>query len=472
MENIAAFTLTIDGKAVETARTLTVENPATGTRIASVPAAGPAELDAAIASARAAWKDWSAQSLGARRACIEALAAAIAAEAGELARLLTAEQGKPLADAMMEIQGGAYLLGANASLDIPRVILSDTPERRVEAVRVPLGVVGAIVPWNFPFALAIMKIGPAMLAGNCVILKPSPFTPLTSLRLGEIARRILPPGVLNVISGDDALGPLMTEHEGIDKITFTGSTATGKRVMAGAAKSLKRVTLELGGNDAAIVLPDFDIASQVEPLFWAAFQNAGQVCMASKRIYIHASIYDQVRDALVAYARTVRVGNGAEEGIRIGPINNRPQYERVVDLIADCKAQGHSFAIGGDTDTSPGLFVPVTIIDNPPDASRIVAEEQFGPVVPLLKYDSTKDVIARANASPYGLGASVWGRDAEEAQAVAEQIDTGVAWINEAQFLPPEASFGGRKQSGIGVEGGAAGLIEFTSLKTIVLKKL
>ena len=471
MEDILALTLTVDGKALETDRTLPVLNPATGSTIAIVPSAGAAELDAAVASARDAFKGWSRLSLGERRVYIERLAGAIAAEADSLARLLTAEQGKPLTDAMMEIQGGAYLLGANAALDMPREVLSDTPERRVEAIRVPLGVVGAIVPWNFPFALAIMKIGPAMLAGNCVVLKPSPFTPITSLRLGEIARNILPPGVLNVIAGGDALGPLMTEHEGIDKITFTGSTATGKRVMAGAANSLKRVTLELGGNDAAIVLPDFDIAGQIEPLFWAAFHNAGQVCMASKRIYIHSSIYEEVRDALVAYARKVKVGDGAEQGTQIGPINNRPQYDRVVDLIADSRAQGHNFLIGGDADVLPGLFVPVTIIDNPPDESRIVREEQFGPVVPLMKFDIEEEVIARANASPYGLGASVWGRDVAKAKVIAEQLDTGVAWINETQFLPPEASFGGRKQSGIGVEGGAAGLLEFTNIQTIVLKK-
>lgn len=451
--------------------TFDVVNPATEQVIAQAPDATREDLDRAVAAARAAFPGWAATPIEERKAKLLALGQAVMAQAPSLARLLTREQGKPQHEAEAEVMGAGYWLMGAASLDLPVTVNEDSDERYSETRHVPLGVVGAIAPWNFPMVLAMFKVGPALLAGNAMVLKPSPFTPLTTLKFGEIAKDILPPGVLNIVTGGDALGPWMTSHPGFDKISFTGSTATGRRVMESAAPTLKRVTLELGGNDAAIVMPDVDVEQVAQQLFWAAFNNNGQICIATKRMYIHKDIYEPLRDAIVAYARTVKVGDGSEQGTQIGPINNRPQYERVLDLIRDAKDQGYTFLMGGDAADVPGYFVPITIIDNPPEDSRIVQEEQFGPVLPLIRFDDVDDVVARANATDYGLGGSVWGADEDRALAIAQRIASGTVWVNETQHLSPTAAFGGMKQSGVGVEGGVEGLLEYTNAQTIVRRK-
>ncbi len=465
------YTLTIDGKAVAGAAEFDVVNPATEAVIGQAPDCSRAQLDEAVAAARRAFPSWSATPIDARRAAIRALSAAVAANADALSRLLTSEQGKPHADAQGDVLGGAHWLQGASGLDLPVVVNEDSAERRSETRRVPLGVVGAIAPWNFPVILAMFKLGPALLAGNTVVLKPSPFTPLTTLRIGEIARDIFPPGVLNVVSGGDSLGPWMTAHPDIDKISFTGSTATGKRVMASASENLKRVTLELGGNDAAIVLADADVEAIAEKLFWAAFRNSGQVCIATKRMFVHKDVYEPLKAALLTYAATVKMGDGSEQGVQLGPIQNHQQYDRVVDLIRDAKDKGYTFLMGGDVSAAPGYFVPITILDNPPDSSRIVQEEQFGPVLPLLKFDTVDEVVGRANATDYGLGGSVWSANTDQALAVAQRLQSGTVWVNETQHLSPLASFGGHKQSGVGVENGAEGLAEYTNAQTIVVKK-
>ncbi len=465
------FAMLINGARVGSAASLNVVNPATEQVIASVPDASEADLDAAIAAARAAFPAWSAKSLDERRAVLNQMGDAILANVDPLKRLLTREQGKPHHEAEGEIIGAGYWLKGAASLDLPVTVNEDSDERYSYTRHVPLGVVGAIAPWNFPMILAMFKIGPALLAGNTMVLKPSPFTPLTTLKFAELIADIVPAGVLNIVTGGDALGPWMTSHPGFDKISFTGSTATGRRVMASAAPTLKRVTLELGGNDAAIVMPDVDVEKVAEQLFWAAFNNNGQICIATKRMYIHEDIYDEMRDALVAYARTVKVGDGAEQGSQIGPINNAQQYERVLGLIQDAKDKGYKFLIGGNPADVPGYFVPVTMIDNPPEDSRIVQEEQFGPVLPLLKFNDVEDVIRRANATEYGLGGSVWGADEDRAIEIAARVASGTVWVNETQHLSPTAAFGGMKQSGLGVEGGVEGLLEYTNTQTIVRRK-
>jgi acyl-CoA reductase-like NAD-dependent aldehyde dehydrogenase len=323
------------------------------------------------------------------------------------------------------------------------------------------------VPWNFPVLLAIWKIGAALLTGNTMVLKPSPYTPLTALRLGELLRETLPPGVLNIVSGGDALGPRMSSHPGLDKISFTGSTATGRKVMESAAASLKRLTLELGGNDAAIVLDDANVAEIAEPLFWAAFTNSGQVCVATKRLYVHDAVYDELLAALGEIAARVNVGDGAQQGTKIGPVQNRAQFERVKGIIANSRASGHRFAAGGEVADGQGYFVPVTLVDNPPESSRVVQEEAFGPVLPVLRYSDLDEVIARANASEDGLGGSVWTSDPARGADVAVRLETGTVWINSAQGLLPFAAFAGHKQSGFGVENGVEGLMEFTVPQTI-----
>lgn len=463
----------IDGQMITTGNWLDVINPATEAVIGRVPACGKDELDKAVAAARKAFKDWRKVPIDDRRAVIMAISGAIKENADELMRLLTSEQGKPHHQAKGEIYGAAAIAAAQSTLAIDEDINEDSETRLSRTRRVPVGVVGGIVPWNFPVMMAVQKIVPAILSGCTIVLKPSPFTPLTTLRVAELIADKVPAGVVNIITGPDELGPLITEHPDIDKITFTGSTATGKKIMEGASKDLKRITLELGGNDASIVLPDVDVEKVAEQIFWSSFQNAGQVCIAAKRIYIHEDIYDDLAKAIAEFAKTVKVGDGAQQGTGVGPIQNRKQYERVLELIEDAKDNGYKFLVGGeDADPSgTGYYVPITILDNPPEDARIVAEEQFGPVVPLMKFASEDEAIARANASEYGLAGAVWTKDTDKGVAIAEQLETGTVWVNEFMQLSPFAPFGGHKQSGFGAEYGKEGLLEFTYPQVITVKR-
>ncbi len=471
MTTQAPYTMTIGGQAVSGATSFEVLNPANGQVIGSAPDCTPEQLDAAVAAARKAFPAWSATPIEKRREALLGIAGVLGGNVEELKRLLTSEQGKPHEGAMGDVLGGAYWCQATSTLEIPEKVVEESAERHGITRHVPIGVVGAIAPWNFPIILAMFKVAPALLAGNTVVLKPSPFTPLTTLRMGELLRGVLPDGVLNIVTGGDSLGPWMTSHPGIDKISFTGSSATGRKVMASASETLKRVTLELGGNDAAIVLPDVDVAEVAEKLFWAAFGNSGQICIATKRMYVHKDIYEPLKTAIVDYAKTVKMGDGAEQGTQLGPINNKLQYERVLDLIADSKAKGYKFLMGGDVSPAPGYFVPITIIDNPPENSRIVQEEQFGPILPLLSFDTLEEAIDRANASPYGLGASIWTADEAKALDISSRIAAGTVWINETQHLSPLGAFGGHKQSGLGSEGALEGLLEYTNTQTVYVKK-
>ncbi len=462
----------IDGELVETSGTMEVLNPATEQVIGLVPSCGADELNRAVAAARKAFKTWSKTPIDDRRAVIQNMSAAIKENADELFRLLTSEQGKPHDQAKGEIYGAAGMMAAQSTLSLDDVINEDSDTRLSRTRRVPVGVVGGIVPWNFPVMMAMQKIAPAILSGCTIVLKPSPFTPLATLRIAELIKDIVPAGVVNIITGEDSLGPLITEHADIDKITFTGSTATGKKIMEGASKDLKRITLELGGNDASIVLPDADVSKVAEQLFWSSFSNAGQICVAAKRIYIHEDIYDEMAAAIAAFAKTVKVGDGAEQGTGVGPIQNKKQFERVCELIEDAKANGYKFLTGGDVDPSgTGYYVPITIMDNPPEDARIVAEEQFGPVMPLMKFSTTEEVIQRANDSEYGLAGAVWTGDTDKGVEIAEQLETGTVWINEYMHLSPFAPFGGHKQSGFGAEYGVEGLKEFTYAQVITVKK-
>jgi acyl-CoA reductase-like NAD-dependent aldehyde dehydrogenase len=461
------FSMTIGGRAAQAEDWLDVINPATEEVVARVPDCSRDRFDEAVAAARAAFPVWRDTPYAERQAALESIAAVLMEHAGELQALLTAEQGKPLADALFEVQAAAWWIGEIAKNELPVTVTDAMPGQRSTTRHVPLGVVGAIVPWNFPVLLAVWKIGPALLTGNTLVLKPSPNTPLATLRIAELLRPVLPPGVFNVVTGGDALGPWMTAHPGIDKISFTGSTATGRRVMESAAANLKRLTLELGGNDAAIVLDDIDVDAVAEPLFWAAFKNSGQVCVAAKRIYVDDKVYEPLAVALQQVAARAVVGDGTDPAVTMGPVQNRAQYERVKSLLADSRAAGHRFLTGGQDTDGTGFFVPATIVDNPPEESRVVQEEAFGPIVPLLRYTDLDDAITRANASEFGLAGSVWSSDPDRAAAVAARMETGTVWINSAQNLTPYAAFAGQKQSGIGVEGGLDGLLEFTTPQTI-----
>ena len=468
----ADFTMTLAGQAAVSTQSLPAFNPATRALIARVPDATRAQLDAAVAAAREAFAVWSVTSATNRSRTLLAIAQAIEDNAESLIALLTREQGKPRPGADWEVRGSVIWCREIACQSLPEEVIEDSPDRRVVTRFSPLGVVGGIVPWNFPILLAIWKIAPALLAGNCIIVKPSPFTPLCTLKLGEICRPHVPPGVFSVISGGDELEKWMTTHDGIQKIAFTGHTETGKQVMRSAAGTLKRLTLELGGNDPAIVLPDVDPKAIAPQLFWAAFQNNGQFCNATKRLYVHEDIYDAVLKELVDFTKTVPVGDGSLALNQLGPIQNQPQYEKVIEYIDDCRAQGFRFAVGGEVDSNAqGWFIPVTLVDNPPENSRIVTEEPFGPILPVLKWRDEADVTARANDTPYGLGASVWGSDLAVVERIGSQLDAGTVWLNEIHQYSPHQAFGGHKESGIGCENSLHGLMEYTNWHTITLNK-
>ncbi|MFT6510992.1 MAG: acyl-CoA reductase-like NAD-dependent aldehyde dehydrogenase [Parvibaculaceae bacterium] len=463
---MADYSLLINGALVAGDATMDVVNPATEEVICAAPRASEAQLNQAVAAAKAAFPAWSKTSLDERKAVVNKIADAIEANANDLARLLTQEQGKPLADATAEVYGTAIFLRYFTSLDLPVKVIDDSEGRLVEAHRRPLGVVGAIVPWNFPMILMAFKLSPALVAGNTIVVKPAPTTPLTALKLGELICDLVPAGVVNFITDANDLGAPLTAHPDVRKVSFTGSTATGAKVMAGAAGLLKRITLELGGNDAGIVLDDVNPKEAAPKLFQSAFQNSGQVCIAMKRLYVHESIYDEMCDELASIAKETVIGDGLEQGTQLGPLQNKMQFDKVRDMIAEAGQDGTIIA-GGDTPDKPGFFIAPTIVRDVTDGARIVDEEQFGPVLPVIKFSDPHDAVARANASPYGLGGSIWSADLDKAYALAQEMESGTIWINKHAELDPSVPFGGARQSGLGTELGQEGLEEFTQLKMI-----
>jgi acyl-CoA reductase-like NAD-dependent aldehyde dehydrogenase len=463
------YELIIAGEKVATSEHMEIRDPATGDLVGECPVATRADLDRAVAAARDAYKSWSRSSDEERKAAVGRIADTIHANMEELAELLTREQGKPLngMGSRFELHGAEAWARHTGSLDLPVEVLSDDESGRVELHRKPLGVVGSITPWNFPVLIAIWHIVPAIRTGNTVVLKPSPYTPLSTIRLVELLNEVLPKGVLNVVAGRDDLGQMMTEHPDIQKIVFTGSCATGKRVMQTASTTLKRVTLELGGNDAGIVLPDANPQEIAERLFWGAFINNGQTCAALKRLYVPDNIYEDLCQALVDYAGNVTVGHGLDENSVLGPIQNKMQFDKVVELVEDAKRSGARVLCGGEAPGGDGFFYPVTIVADASDGMRIVDEEQFGPVLPVIRYTDLEDAIERANGLDVGLGGSAWSSDAEKARQVAARLECGTAWINNHGAIKPFAPFGGVKGSGLGVEFGKLGLEEYTAIQVV-----
>jgi acyl-CoA reductase-like NAD-dependent aldehyde dehydrogenase len=444
------FSLLIDGAAASSSSSLDVINPATGQVFARCPAAGRDELDRAVAAARRAFPAWRDMSYAQRAERIRGFCEALTQHQDELARLLTMEQGKPLSQAKDEITRAATQSEGMTKIPIEPEVLEDNAQRHIELQWFPLGVAGIITPWNAPINLAAGPLTSALYTGNCVVLKPSPYTPLCTLKLGEIAREHFPRGVINVLAGGDDLGRWMTEHPGIDKIGFTGSVEAGKQVMAAAAKTLKRVTLELGGNDAAIVLDDVDPKAIAPKLFFASFVNSGQVCMAIKRIYAHERVYDAICGALADEARKAKVGSGLEPDTQLGPIQNREQYDRVVGLLEETKRSGARILAGGDVPATDGYFIPPTIVADIDEHSRLVREEQFGPIVPVLRFTDDEDALRRANDTRYGLSGSVWSSNPDRAAALASRLEVGTAWVNHHRATSATVPFGGAKESGIG----------------------
>jgi acyl-CoA reductase-like NAD-dependent aldehyde dehydrogenase len=419
-----------------------------------------------MATALEAFATWRHDEASRRGALVEA-EQVLTAALDEFAGLITLEQGKPLREARLEVRLAAKMLEYHAGVDIPRDTIQHDSFARVEVVRRPLGVVAAITPWNFPVLAAVTKMAPAVLCGNTVVLKPSPFTPLSTLRLGELLGEIFPPGVFNVISGDDNLGSLMTHHPIPRKITFTGSVATGKLIAAAAAIDLKRVTLELGGNDAAIILDDADAAAIAPKIFGAGFANCGQVCAGIKRVYAPRNLYDDIVEALGAIARSRVVGNGIEKTTQMGPLSNGRQRDRITELVGDATRHGARIVAGGSHIEGSGYFFEPTVLADVGDGVRVVDEEQFGPALPVIKYDSVEEAIERANNTTFGLAGSVWTSDESRGLAVANQLECGTVWINSHLITAPHQPFAGMKSSGIGVESGPWGLLDLSDLQVL-----
>ncbi|MEW2394188.1 aldehyde dehydrogenase family protein [Streptomyces venezuelae] len=441
-----------------------VENPALGKIFAEAPGCTPEQLDDVLDDAARAFPGWAATPLEQRRERLHSCQRALLGAVDPMAELLTREQGKPLRHARAEVRLAADWFARTAELGIEAERLVDETAARVDLERVPHGVVAAIAPSNYPVLLAVCKIAPALLAGNTVVLKPSPDTPLSSLMMGRILGGVLPAGTFAVVDGDVELGARLTVHPAVRLVSFTGSVAAGRAIARQASADLKRVVLELGGNDPAVVLPGTDVLSAAPDLFTAAMTNSGQFCAAVKRVYAPRATYRRLAEAMAEQARTAIVGDGLDPATEYGPLVSRAQLERVAGLVDDAVAAGADVLAGGRPLERPGHFYPPTVVTDLTPGSRLEEEEQFGPVVPVIPYDDLDQVFAQVNASPYGLGCSLWG-DEDRARELAGRPRCGTVWINTHGALRHDVPFGGHRHSGIGVEYGAWGLNEYTQLK-------
>ncbi|ENX20667.1 hypothetical protein F892_02690 [Acinetobacter vivianii] len=467
------FKLIIDGQScLGEQGELDIINPATGTVAASCAKASVAQVNQAIAAAKQAFKSWQRCPHEERKNILNKIADGIEKHAETLAELVVLEQGKPLALAQMEVQGAIGWTRYTASLDLPVDVLEDSEQKRIERQYQPLGVVASITPWNWPLMIAVWHIMPALRAGNVVINKPSEFTPLATLKLCEIIQQEVPAGVISIVVGDGEIGEALSTHPDIKKVVFTGSTKTGQHIMSGSVKTLKHLTLELGGNDAGIVLPDSDLDQIAQRIFNVAFLNAGQTCAALKRLYVHESQYDALAQKLAEIANAQILGDGMASETTFGPVQNQMQYQKVKALIADAITQGAKALSGDQALPEQGYFIAPTILTGLDETCRVVQEEQFGPVLPILKYTSIDDAIARANASEFGLGGSIWSSDLKAAQFYAAQLECGTVWINTHAEIVPHAPFGGWKMSGVGAEFGMEGLMENTIGQTLHINKV
>ncbi|KAL1850368.1 hypothetical protein Daus18300_012963 [Diaporthe australafricana] len=463
--DFTTFHNVIDGKSVGTAKTRHTISPHTLEQNAPLPLSTAEDVDKAVAVAQKAAKQWAEVPWHERKKALEAFTEALESQSEDFVKMLNQEQGKPLLWARHEVATGLAFLKGTCGLSLPEEVLENTPERKITTRYMPLGVVAGIVPWNYPVFLACGKIGPALLTGNAFILKPSPVAPYACMKLVELGARFFPPGVFQALSGDDDLGPLFTAHPDVDMISFTGSAPVGKAIAKACSDTLKRVTLELGGNDPAIICADVDPVATASKVGLFAFCNSGQICMAIKRVYVHESVYDDFLDALVKHVGYLPVG--VDETSFLGPVGNEESFNRIKTLIGDAEKAGHKIAAGGTEPLADkkGFFLPATIVDNPPDDSAIVQQEQFGPVIPLLKWSDESDVIQRANKTETGLGSSVWTRNDEQAKRMGKQLKAGNVWINTHAEIVPNVPFGGHKQSGVGVEWGVEGMKSYCNLQ-------
>ncbi|KAJ4422989.1 hypothetical protein N0V82_002383 [Gnomoniopsis sp. IMI 355080] len=465
--DLTTFHNIIDGELASTAKTRHTISPSTLEQNPQIPLSTAEDVNKTVAAAQKAAKQWAEVPWEERVKALEGFIDALEFHTEDFVQLLNKEQGKPILWARHEVATGLAFLKGFCGLSLPEEVLEDTPERKISTHYTPLGVVVGIVPWNYPIFLACGKIGPALLTGNSFILKPSPLAPYACMKLVELGMRFFPPGVLQALSGDDDLGPHFSAHSDVDMISFTGSGTAGKAVTKSCSATLKRVTLELGGNDPAIICADVDPVATATKIAMFAFCNSGQVCMAIKRVYVHESVYDEFLAALVEHVGTLQVG--VDETSFLGPVASENSFKRLKYMLEDVERSGINIATGGTQPIAEkkGFYLPATIIDNPPEDSAVVKQEQFGPVLPLLKWSDESDAIQRANETETGLGSSVWTRDAEQATRIRKQLKSGNVWINTHAEIMPNIPFGGHKQSGYGVEWGVEGMKAYSNLQAI-----
>ncbi|WFE28741.1 aldehyde dehydrogenase family protein [Solwaraspora sp. WMMD791] len=458
--------MTIAGRSVRSAERMPVENPASAEAFAQVPRCTATQLDDAVRSAVAAFDSWSRSGEDARRAALRTCGSVLAQATEELAGLLTTEQGKPLRQALAEVSLAADWFGHTAQLSLPRQLLVDDGAVQATMEHAPVGPVAAIAPSNYPILLAVTKIAPALLAGNTVVLKPSPVTPLASLRMAQLLAEVLPTGVLSAVSGDGDLGPALVTHPAIRMISFTGSTRSGRAIGESAAATFKRTVLELGGNDPCVLMPGTAVDQVAGEIFRRATTNSGQFCAAIKRIYVPAAQAAELTEALHAEAQAATVGDGHDPDTDLGPLVSRAQLEHVQRLVEEATRAGASVVTGGAALPRPGHFFPPTVVTDLPYGTDLEQDEQFGPVLPVIGYDDIDEAVARANGTRFALGGSVWG-DPEAAQDLAARLECGTAWVNTHGDLRHDVPFGGLRESGTGVEYGYWGLLEYTNIRII-----
>lgn len=463
------FRMLVGGMMTEGVGTIEVENPSTGEICARVTAATPAQLEQAVAAASKT-ENWS-QDEALRRTTLLKMAEIVDSNVGELARLLSLEIGLPIKVAQDEVTGATGFLRYRAETPLPRDLLYDDARQRVEVVRRPIGVVGAIIPWNAPILIACEKIATALVAGNSVVMKPSPLAPLALLRLAELWAEVVPQGVLNVVLGGANLGASLVAHPQVGMISFTGSIGAGQSISATAAEGLKRLSLELGGNDAAIVMPDIDVAKVAPRLFMAAFYRSGQVCAAIKRIYVHQDIADQLTEALKAQAEACILGDPFDPETTMGPLSNRQQFEILGELVFAAAAHGGRVVCGGSALDRPGYFFQPTLFVDVEESNPLVQEEQFGPALPIVTFTDADEAVERANATRFGLGGSVWASDVDLATRLCAKLRCGSAWVNRHGIVQPDIPFGGMKASGVGRANGNVGLDSYAELQTVSVAK-
>jgi succinate-semialdehyde dehydrogenase/glutarate-semialdehyde dehydrogenase len=457
---------------------LPVTNPATGQVFAEVPAGTEADVDAAVRAATRAFAEWAALAVSKRGEILGKAASHVEEHLDELIPLLTREQGKTLRDARIEIAKAIdtlmHYVGLSKAL---RGAHTPNLDPGVDGIvlRRPLGVVGAIVPWNFPTTLLSNKLAPALVAGNTVVAKPAGTTPLTTLRFAELlAEGGLPPGVFNVVTGSGSLtGNALVKHPGVRKIAFTGSTPVGEQIMALAARGTKRVTLELGGSDPVIICDDADLDAAASAASMGRFYNCGQACLAIKRVYVFDSVADQVIDQITAKAKRLKVGRGDVQGSQMGPLHTAAGRDEVADQVRRTLERGGTLTAGGappdDPELADGFFYMPTVVVDPPHDAPMATEEVFGPALPIWRVEDLDEAIERANASQFGLGSSVWTRDLRRARIAAERIEAGYTWINSRTKVYDELPFGGWKSSGYGKEHGQEAFDYYTETKSVVI---